>query len=53
MKTNAAKALFPTITSADWREMHRRSPWIRNDAQIALRQKLTPGKIYLLRKHGL
>lgn len=49
---NIARALFPNITGADWRAMLKRS-WTRNEAQISMRQKLTPGKIYLLRKDGL
>lgn len=52
-QTNSARLLFPTIHARDWRAMHRRELWIRNEARIALRQKLTPGKIYLLRKDGL
>lgn len=48
-----AKFLFATITDADWAKFFKRAPWVRNEKQIRIREVLTPGKIYLLRKDGL
>lgn len=48
-----ARVLFPVITPAMFAAAIRRSEWTRNEIQIRIREKLTPGKIYLLRKDGL
>lgn len=48
-----AKHLFPTISSTDWHQALVRAKWSRNMVLIRIREKLTPGKIYLLRKDGL
>lgn len=48
-----ARVLFPLITPRMFSQAIRRSSWTRNEVQIRIREKLTPGKIYLLRRDGL
>ena len=48
-----AKHLFPTISNTDWHRALIRAQWSRNMVLIRIRAKLTPGKIYLIRKDGL
>jgi hypothetical protein len=48
-----ARVLFPLVTPRMFSVAIRRSLWTRNEVQIRIREHLTPGKIYLLRKDGL
>jgi hypothetical protein len=48
-----ARVLFPLVTPAMFALAAKRSLYTRNEVQIRIREKITPGKIHLLRRDGL